>query len=421
MSSSANRIESEPAGLVSAVTSSQRLSVRVRPTGEAVAAAGLLARTARRLDTPFHLRPTRRPTVTPDGTTVLVGYPDGVEPSHESAGDADADGTSAGKTSDADTPNGDLTYVQPGPEPASVRVAEQLRAGGIEPDPVLTLAGAVAGGSQPAGEPLEAAERADRLHRRPGVGVPTPDLATGLAYTTSLRLPVSNDPDAARELLETVGVAAEATPESLRRLASVVALDATSLDDERRPAERAVEATERTLHPHVTDEPFGSVEGYADVLETLAAADPGLALAAALEPEAVADRALDCWQTHGERVHAAVGDARSARYDGVFVLRVTDAADELTSGDATTDPERRATPLATVARLAQAFRSPEPRTLVVGDGHAAAVGSPDAPVGPPLCTAAESADGTAFGHVRATARFDGDVQAFLHGFREAVR
>lgn len=392
MSSSADQTgAATPSAVVAALRSASLLAVRVRPTGDTLAAAGLLARAAQRLDTPFHLRATRQPELAVEGTTVFVGYPD-----HVTVAAPDEADTEAGRSIRL---SADRTSV-------TGHIAELLREAGIEPAPVLTLAGQVAAGEQPSGEPLEAAERADAVTRRPGVGVPTAELATGLAYTTALRLPVSNDPAAATELLAAAGLDERREPESLRRLASLVALDATS----DRPA-AAVAATQRRLHPHETDGPFGSVEGYADLLSALAVADPGLGVAAATQPASVADAALNAWREHGQRVHAAFGDARTARYDGVFVCRVEDEPDDSSA----------AGHLPGVARLAGAFRSPEPRTLVVGDGRAAAVGTPAAPVAEPLRAAAEAADGTWFGDRRGTAQFAGDTQPFVERFREAVR
>ncbi len=374
---------SSPA-VADAVRSARLVAVRARPTGDALAAAGLVARAARRMDTPFHLRATRQPTLSVDGTTLLLGYPDRVTPGVPGSDD------------DPDRP----LRLSAGGESCTARVARSLRENGIEPAPVVTLAGQAAAGEEPTGTALETTD----VSRRPGVGVPTDDLATGLAFTTQLRLPVSNDRTGAAELVETT-TATDGT-DGRRRLASVVALDATE-------AGTGTAAIQRVLHPHATDGPFESVEGYGDVLSGLAVADPSLGLAAATNPEPVADAALDAWQTHGQRVHRAMDDARTARYDGVFVCRVEDDRDTASLDAMGVLPS--------VARLAAAFRSPEPRTLVVGDGRAGAVGTSDAPVGPALRTAADAADGTAVGQIRGTAWFDNDVQAFVHGFREAVR
>ena len=423
-----------PTAAARAVVSAELLALRARPTGDAVAAAGLLARAARESGTPFHLRVTRDPTAdAPD--PVFVGYADreagaasadtgaadaadsGESPadSGESPADSGADpDTGATRADGTDADAGDPIRVSAAAQPCTVRVAEALREAGIEPAPLVTLAGAVAAGVEPAGESLAAAERAGRVERRPGVAVPTDDPAVGLATTTWLRLPESGDADAVREAFATVeDAASDRTPEARRRLASLVALRAT---EDAPPS--AVQATERLLRPHATDGPFGSVEAYADVFSAVAVADPGLASALAVNPGAVADAARERWVAHGERVHDALGSVRTARYDGVFVCRVGDPAAVGCGPDSSGDAYGV---LPSVAETARAFHAPEPRALVVTDGYAAAAGGTDAPVGEALRTATRAADGTATGRSRGVARFEGDVQAFLSGFREAVR
>ncbi|MFB6147092.1 MAG: hypothetical protein ABEJ08_05335, partial [Halobacteriaceae archaeon] len=79
--------------------------------------------------------------------------------------------------------------------------------------------------------------------------------------------------------------------------------------------------------------------------------------------------------------------------------------------------------LQTAARLVAAYRSPEPLALVVSDGAAAATTVPGATADArgPVDGAAAAVGGEAFGdRHRAGARFDGEVQAFIAAFREAM-
>ncbi len=354
-----------------ALSTASFLRVYARPTGDAVAAAGLLARAARALDTPFHVRTTREQSVPDnsaddDSSTVTVGWR-----------------APAGVTLDSE-PGGAVSLV----------AAEAVREAGGEPDPVLALAGAVAGGvaldggsgapadsgeeTRGVGTLTEAARRHDAVSRRPGVSVPTTDLADGLAHTTLLRLPVSGDPAAAASLIrevapavgESVSVDASALDtEAHRDLASLVALDATG---DAEPT--AVAATERTLRPRVTAAgPFETIAGFADVLAATARTDPGVAVALALDPDAVAETALDRWRSHGAVVHRLLDAARTARYDGVFVVRVDDTEAATSVADAETSVVTVASALPAVARLADAFRAPEPTTLAVSETAAVVV------------------------------------------------
>lgn len=276
-------------------------------------------------------------------------------------------------------------------------------------DPTLALAGVVAAGEEPTEDLLEAAD----LERHPGVATPTPDVLEGLAYTTLVHADFSGDPDAveaaladlaaddgstAGELLDDDGAVADgqAGDESTgRRLASFVAL---SVVDGAPP--RAARAVERALRPYACDR-FETLAGYADVLDALAVETPGTGIALALGRDLEA-AALEVWRRHGRRAHRALREADTARYGGVFVARVD--AD---------------VPLASVARLCFAYRSPEPVALVVADGAAAAVG--DVPIDGPLSAAASRLDGAATARGgRGAARFDGDATDFATAFREVL-
>lgn len=421
MASSPTQSTTDPAAVAAAVSDARLLRVFTRPTGAAVAAAGLLARAARARGAGFQLRPTRAETVPDaDGTAVAVGW---------SAPDVPA-----------------LSWASADGSPA-VAAAEAVREAGGDPDPVLALAGAVAAGeslgseesgvtersgaTDSVGTLLEAARRRDAVTRRPGVATATADVADGVTHSTRLRLPVSGDPEAATALLSEVGDAASQPPADLdpevgRALASVVAVDATS-----DAPSTAVDAVESVLRPAVTDGPFQTVGGFADVLAATARVDPGLAGALAVSPGSVRTAALDRWRAHGRTVHGLLDGARTARYDGVSVVRPDPS-------DADSDCSAAAA-LPAVCRLAAQFQSPEATTLAVTDGGAAVVTRTDHSARELLATAVdagsdtetaevgdatgadETAPGPTVGHTeRADVRTRLDAAAVIEAVRGAV-
>jgi hypothetical protein len=392
MASSPTQSAPDHAAVAAAVSDARLLRVFVRPTGAAVAAAGLLTRAARARGAGFQLRTTRADTVPDgDGTAVAVGW--------------SADDVPALAPASVD-------------EPLAVAAAGAVREAGGDPDPVLALAGAVAAGDrlgpQAATDGLdrlvETARQRDAIVHRPGVATATADLADGLAHSARLRLPVSGDPDAATALLSELSDAAaqspaDLDPETARDVASLVALDATS-----DAPSTAVTAVESALQPAVTDDPFQTVEGFADVLAATARVDPGLAGAVAVSPGSVRTAALDRWRAHGRAVHGLLDGARTARYDGVSVVRVeSDDAD----GDCST-----AAALPAVCRLAAAFQSPEATTLAVTDDAAAVVTGADHSARELLATAVEAGSDTGANDAGDTSPVGGTAAAAVIGDTE---
>lgn len=369
--------------LADAVAAAPFVRVVAAGDGDSLAAAGLLARACQATDVPFQVRVDRGfdGDANTDVVTVAVG-PVRQEADHRLRG-----------------------------RPVSPAAAGVARALGIDPDPVLTLAGTVAAGETPqaAGEWLQVAEGADRVRRRPGVAVPTADLADGLAASTLLVAPFSGDRESATGLLTDLDAGTDATgfdEATHRMLASLVALAVVG-DDDATP--RAAEEVERALRPHETPEaPFATLGGYADVLDAVARTDPGVGVALALggdESATVREAALDAWRRHAAAAHRLVRGAALARHRGLVVARVTD-------GDPAVMP--------TTARLLRDFRSPEPVVLVVGDGAAAAASVDDVAVGETVAAAADAVGGTGRGTPTAgTARFDTDAEQFVQEFREA--
>lgn len=314
--------------------------------GDGLAAAGLLARALRRVDVPFQVRV----------DALGVGEPSSDDGVLVGVGSAYA--------------NADVT-IAPETGPASLRasrVAAEVVDGtdAAAPDPTLALAGVVADGAHPAsvaGELVAAAEEAGTVVQRPGVAIPVDDAVDGLTHSTLLHAPFSGDNDATASALSSLSLphgdtddGSDAAGEARRSIASRVAL-AVAGDGDATP--RAADTVERALRPYATPEaPVATLGGFADVLTATARERPGTGIALALG-HGGRDAALDAWREHGRTVHTALDSASTTRHDGAFVVRVGDA-------DAGT-PGR----LATLARLARDFRSPEPLVVAVGDGVAA--------------------------------------------------
>ncbi|WP_336361351.1 exonuclease RecJ [Haladaptatus sp. ZSTT2] len=353
--------------------------------GDALAATGLIARALSDAGVPFQASVARsgnlaRPDNTDDVTTLLVG---GTHPSY--------DGAIAAST-----------------EPASVLAEAAARELAADPDPVLALAGVVAAEGHPSeyAEVLDRAQSRDLVTQRPGVGIPTADLANGLAHTTLAHASFSGNEGAVTASLADLELPVDLDTRAQRRLASLLALETVSADG---ATPRAAEAVERALHPHATDGPFTTVEGFADVLDVVAREAPGTALALALGHD-VKTPALDAWRAHAKRAHTALRGATTGRYDGLFVARIESA-------------EGEPAPVRTTARLLRDFRSPEPVALVVSEGKAAACATEEqGQIGEQMATAATAVSGTGGGRDRqGYAEFEADVSAseFVTAFREA--
>ncbi|SEQ52341.1 exonuclease [Natrinema salaciae] len=331
----------EPASATSALESAGFVRLVARADGDGLAASGLLATALDERGTPFQVtvcrtvadRTERVRTPTNEGdVTVVVG------------------------TADAAADPDDLVRLAATDRPATLEAVDLVREIGATPEPVLALAGVVAGGSEPgAGESewlLEIARERGLLEQRPGVAVPTADPIDGVAHSTRLRAPWSGDLDAAREALSDAfdGDHDGLDADDRRAIGSLVALDAVGADG---ASDAAAETVGRAVRPYATpDAPFETIGGFADVLEALARTDPGTGTALAMGHD-VCDAALDGWRAHGRRAHAALADASTGRYDGLFVVGIDDG------------------PVEAVARIAAATRSPEPAVLAVGAGEAA--------------------------------------------------
>lgn len=333
-----------PDALASVLAGAPFVRLVATDDGDALAAAGTVARALRERAVPFQVRVSRDPApeTVDDDVVVTVGTDRG-------------------------------PHAIPGAgRPASTTAFAVARELGVDADPVVVLAGVVAAGSVPgtdgSGDALDAAERAGVVSRRPGVAVPTADLADGLAASTLVRTPYSGDVEAARAALASLGLPAELDEDARRRLASLVAVDVAAAPDANA---RSASAVERALRPYAIDAgPVETVGGYADVLDALARAAPGtgVALALAADPsDGLTTAAVDAWRSHGTAAHRAVDAATTGRYDGCVVARV----------------DAPAAVLPTVARIVRDFRSPEPVAIVLDEasGRVAAAAADDRGIG----------------------------------------
>jgi len=338
-------------------------------SGDAIAAAAMLAEGCAAAGTPYHagavrtreeLR-SRLASADHDAEAVVIG--------------ADADGAHAITT-----------------RPASVQAHEVASELGATPDPALALTGVVAAESDPAEVAPTLLEGAG-ADPAAGVAVPTDDLADGLAHSTLAHATFSGDRERVADALDELG--ADPDPD---RVASLLALATAGPEA---ASSRSATAIERAIRPYRIPGPFVTVGGYADVLSALSRRSPGLAVALAMTGEG-REAALSAWRERAVRTHDAVRSAETARYDGLTVARVDG-------------------PVAPTARLLRDFRSPEPGVLAVGDGEAA-IATVSTGAGDAIEAAAETAGGSGLGREdRGYARFEpGRTDAFVDAARGAL-
>ncbi|MFC7166229.1 exonuclease RecJ [Halospeciosus flavus] len=323
--------DSDASALAGTLAEASFVHVAAHADGDALAASALLARGLDGVDVPYQVSLARSSTAAErrlsdaDGTTLALGF---------------------GAETSADTVSTERPVSQ-----HAYDVASELHDGG-RTDATLALAGVLASDSPPSTTPTDTLVEAADASRRPGVGIPTADLADGLAHSTLFHAGISGDEGQAGALLAELELPAELDESAWRRLASRVALDAT----EAPAGPRAAVAIERALRPYVfSDGPVETADGYADVLDALARAEPGLGVAFALGH---ADRAaaLDVWRETGRRAHRALRRADLDGHDGLVVATLGDDADVDSDADS---------PLWTVGRLLRDFRSDQPAALAV--------------------------------------------------------
>ena len=393
-------MSAEGGGVEATTADAERTASRLRgaefvrmtaqPSGDALAATGLIVAGLRAAGVPFQARV--RPATD-------VG---------RHAGADGGDGTFVVRVGD-DTGTPDAV-VGSESRPASVAARSIAARLGAEPRTTLALAGARAAQHHPAAGDvagaLETARQQGTVRCRPGVAVPVGDVVDGLAHATRLSAPFSGDPEAVRRL---VGDAVE-SDDARRRVASLVAVEAAAGG-----AESAATAVSDVLRPYVTpDGPFETVGGEADVLDAVAREAPGVGISFALSDGTGTEAgaaALEAWRTHGRAVHGLLDGAATTRHSGLLIART----------------EGKRPRLATAARLLRDFKSPEPAALVVGRDAARASGDGSADLGAAAEVAADALEldvATAGDRGRAVVEFDPtadvDVDAFVTAFRRAL-
>lgn len=362
MSTTDRPVETEKT-LAASLRDGEFVRVVVAPDGGSIVACGLIVRALTASETPYQL------SVTPQFECT------------ECSTDADLTVAIGRSATEAE-----LTI---GLDGAGVQTAHAVARGFGVDELELALAGAVAADGHP-GDELSTLAAEQGIERQPGLGVPTTDISDGLAHSTLVHAPFSAETDAASAVVE--------GSDDHRELASKIAL--TVAGDPEGTA-RGAACLERFLRP-LAGGPFGTIAGYADVLETLANEQPGLAVALAAG-NGDRERALSAWRTHAAAAHETVRQAQTSRHDGLVVAQCNGGS------------------VGTAARLLADFRSPEPVVLVVADGIAAARATSEHDIGTTIHRAATAVDGTGGGTETAgSARFDSDPTNFVAAFREAV-
>ncbi len=308
----------DPADLASNIADAALVRVVSRADGDGLAAAAILGSALAERDIPRHLT-----VASPSEATVPDSEPGTV-------------------TIDVETLEAAGTH-----DSVALDAYETAAAMGTDPDPGLAIAGAKAVHVPPQGQALTDAE-AQGLAERAGVGIPTPDLVSGLAYSGWLHASFSGDEDATEAFLDEHDL--RPIEEDRTHLADAIALAVTDT----MAAERTTDALAQLLGPQTSPTAFETVGGYADVLRAAAASDPGRGLVALLG-DVDEDRLLYHWRSYGESVHAAVSTVST---DGKLATGTVDAVNP-----------------ADVARLAHGYRVEADRVAIEGPDSVALAAS----------------------------------------------
>ena len=175
------------------------------------------------------------------------------------------------------------------------------------------------------------------IDQHPGVGIPVGNIVDGLAHSTLIHASFSGDIDATQAMIAEIDIDADVNDDSDNQDGSTDAMSLIDLSTEdQRTIASAVTidviktstaaigtaiSLERALHPqYLLDGPMTTIEGYADVLRAVSRERPGTAIALAISHDAN-DAALTAWREHAQAVHHILETAHTGRYDGVYVLR----------------------------------------------------------------------------------------------------
>lgn len=258
------------------VDSADFVRIYTREIPDSLVAAGLLARYCYDQGIPFHVRTRGVTTPVPEDTDL--------------SGEGTVEVTFAGGTADTD-------------RPVCCRVYEFLTEHDATPDSLYVLAGIAAADYDPATVApsiLEAAVDSEE----PGIGIPTTDWITGLAYSTHQHTDYSGDVDATRAALEAFGISdpQAASPKEYASFAAVTSVTSGI------STSQSATGLNRFLTPHMIDHPYQSIEGYSDIIRVLSQPCPGHVLALAF-PTPEYDSIRSHWQTYAEQAHNAVQTA----------------------------------------------------------------------------------------------------------------
>lgn len=306
----------EPDGIAGRLRDAEFVHLVAHRNGDALAATGLLCRALDDRNVPYQVSFAETPQsaedrLTSDATVVSVGL-EGV-----------------GRALQFDGPMAERAY----------QAATALDA---DTDPMLAIAGLVAAGETPS-EQLMGDARDAGAKRSPGIGIPTTDLETGLAYSGQIHADFSADESATESYLDDFDRPNDGDDEARRTIASAVAVDVTDTAC----ADRSVAGVSNALAP-LSGGPFETTTGYADVLEALARETPGLGCRFVLGH---ADReiVLETWKQFTAGVHRALDESDLSTDGDLCVASVGG-----------TDPW-------SVARLASWYRCEKSAVLVRGD------------------------------------------------------
>lgn len=322
----------DPSAVANAIEGASLVQLLPRPDGDALAAAGILARALEGHSIPYQIAPAatrearieRAQASDTAAVTVALGSLAAVDHSLSAA-----DGT---VSIDA------------------AAIADRL---GAAYPPELALAGSSAAGGVPGDDDsdwLLDRAKARGLTRRPGVAVPVDDLVDGLAHSLRCHAEWSGEPEAVASALTRLSLGGDPRQSDTfdesdhRTIASLAAIDATETETQ----ERSAATIGRLLRPYATPAaPFETLGGYADVLDATARERPGVAVALAVGGD-VREAALAAWRRHAQTVHQALEAASTGRYDGYVVARIDGSS------------------VVSTAKLCRDVIAPEPVVVAVG-------------------------------------------------------
>lgn len=379
-------IDGSAESVATTLTDTAFVRVICRSNGDAIAAAGLLARALRRESTPFQIRADQfghaNPTVTDqdDGCCIALGlsHPaadiniNPVErsvtrsvyavtealttPTHASESGVDTTDDVSGEDVNITIPPTDTLLALAGIITTGVSLETKSASNNQEQTQAQSQ---TTDGSGFATSLLETLTTTDTVSvdQQPGVGIPISNVVDGLAHSTLMHASFSGDVDATHAMMAEIDLDVDIdahssegddqgeftdavslidlSDEDQRTIASAVTIDVIKAST---PTVGTAISLEQALHPqYLPDGPMTTIEGYADVLRAVSRERPGTAIAFAISHDA-SDAALSAWREHAQAVHHILQTAHTGRYDGVYLLRCRDH-DEFQDSSTTSGPD----------------------------------------------------------------------------------